>query len=179
MHRMLDLGSGPGVIGLEILSRNPHMQGVLFDLPAVADVAREEIGKASMERRVEVIGGNYNDTSFGQGYNLVLSSLNLYYARDLTDFLKRVRQAMEPNGVFISFHEGLTHGRTRPSRTVLSRLSLVMEGQDMSFNQGEIANALLNAGFSRVHSRTIETPMGTFELDIAFRDADQGQRIKA
>lgn len=171
MGRMLDLGAGPGVIGLGILKRHPQMSGVLFDLPAVAEVARQEVVAAEMEDRVEVIGGDYNEISFGREYDLVLSSLNLYYARDLTAFIGRIRDALNPGGVYISFHEGLTCERTHPSRTVLSRLSLALEGQDLSFSQGTIPDAMLRAGFARVHSRTIQTPMGTFELDIALRDA--------
>ncbi len=176
MRRILDLGSGPGVIGLEILTRHPHMQGVFFDLPAVAEVTLEEVRAAGMETRVEVMGGDYNEVSFGQAYDLVLSSLNLYYARDLETFLKRVRQSLNPGGVFISFHEGLTHERTQPAQTILSRLSLAVEGQDVSFSQGTIPETLLRAGFALVHSRTLETDVGIFELDIAHCTEGQSKK---
>ena len=37
----------------------------------------------------------------------------------------------------------------------------------MYFDQGEIARSMLGAGFISVHSRTIATPMGELDLDIA------------
>jgi SAM-dependent methyltransferase len=171
MRRMLDLGGGPGGVCARVLARRPDMTGVLFDLAPVAEVGREEMAAAGLADRVQVIGGDYNADDFGRGYDLVLSSLNLYYAKDLTAFLGRVRAALNPGGVFVSLHEGLTHGRTAPAHHVLARLSLALEGQDVSFDQGVIAKALLDAGFARVHGRTHKTPMGVLELDVARRTA--------
>jgi|GEM_PF-6110688 hypothetical protein len=36
----------------------------------------------------------------------------------------------------------------------------------MSFEQGRIAAALIQAGFSRVESRVVETPFGPMAMDI-------------
>lgn len=166
LRRMLDFGGGPGIIGLGILTRFPVMRGALADLPAVIEVAREEIEAAGMTRRVELYPGDYNTASFGSGYDLVWASHNLYYAKDLEGLLARILEALHPGGVFISFHEGLTGERTKPPFYILSRVSLALEGQDVSFEAGEIARAALDAGFLSLETRTCDTPMGEVRVDI-------------
>lgn len=166
MRRMLDLGGGPGLIGLGILARHPAMTGALCDLAPVLEVAGQEIEAAGQTHRVTVIAGDYNVTDFGQGYDLVWASHNLYYARDLVRFMGRLLNALNPGGVFISLHEGLAEERTRPASCVLSRLSLALEGQDVSFEAGQIATAALEAGFASSESRVQDLPMGEVRVDI-------------
>ncbi len=167
MKRMLDMGCGPGIMCMATVSRHPDLQGVLCDLPPVMEVAREEIAAAGLLDRVTTIDGDYNEVDFGQGYDLIWASHTLYYAKDLDAMAARVHAALNPGGVFISFHEGLTCERTQPAGVVLSRLSLALEGQDVSFEQGEIASHLPGAGFASVEVRTLMLPMGPMELIIA------------
>nr|MBC8275302.1 methyltransferase [Chloroflexota bacterium] len=61
---------------------------------------------------------------------------------------------------------GLTHERTKPDFVVISMLPMALVGQDMCFDQGEIADSMLRAGFKSVRSRTLESPWGTADLDI-------------
>jgi len=164
MRRMLDLGCGPGLMCMATVLRHPSLEGVLCDLPPVMEVARQEIAAAGLEDRISAIGGNYNEVDFGSGYDLIWASHTLYYAKDLDALFTRIHDALNPGGVFISFHEGLTDERTRPASLVLSRLSLALEGQDVSFEQGEIASRLPGAGFSFVETRTLTLPLGPMEL---------------
>ena len=39
-RRMLDLGGGPGIIGMAIVDAHPNMQGVIFDLPSVVKITK-------------------------------------------------------------------------------------------------------------------------------------------
>lgn len=167
MQCMLDLGCGPGIMCMTIVQRHPFLKGVLCDLPAVMEVARKEIAGYKLQSRVTTIDGDYNEVDFGTGYDLIWASHTLYYARDLEALLKRAHEALNPGGVFISFHEGLTCEHTQPTGVILSRLSLALEGQDVSFEQGEIASHLLNVGFSSIEVQTQELPMGPMELIIA------------
>lgn len=165
-RRMLDLGGGPGVIGLGILARHPAMLGALCDLPPVIEMAQETIEAAGMAEQMTLYPGDYNAVSFGSGYDLVWASHNLYYAKNLQEFLGRVLEALNPGGVFISLHEGLTNERTKPEAYVISRLSLALEGQDVSFEAGQIAGAALAAGFASVETRLCDHPMGEVRVDI-------------
>ena len=120
-----------------------------------------------MEDRMEVLAGDYNCDSIGEGYDLIWASNTLNFARhDLDSLMKKIYDALNPGGVFISFCEGLTHERTKTDFVVLSMMSIALMGQDMCFDQGEIADSLLRVGFKSVRSRTLDAPWSTADLDI-------------
>ena len=167
MHRMLDLGGGPGLIGMAMLGRNPRLLGVLCDLPPVIKVAREEASALGLIQRMTFIEGDYNEVDLGRDYDLIWASHNLYFAKDLDGFLAMLHQRLNPGGVFISLHEGVSDHRTRPPACVLSRLNLAMEGQDRIMEYGVIARAMQSAGFASITSSRVDHFMGPLQLDIA------------
>ncbi len=166
-RKMLDLGGGSGLIGIAIVSAHPSMKGVIFDLPAVVKVAETFIKEYEIEDRMDVLGGNYNNDPIGEEYDLIWASGTLNFAKDDMDLLmKRIYDALNPGGVFISFHAGLTGERTKPGEMVLGMLSSALMGQDIGLDQGFIADSMLRVGFRSVRSRTLDTPMGPVDLDI-------------
>ena len=165
--KMLDLGGGPGLIGIAIVASHPSMKGVIFDKPAMVKVAETFIVEYEMEDRMEVLGGDYLQDSIGEGYDLIWASATLNFGKDNMDALmKKIYDALNLGGVFISFSDGLTHERTKPGIMVLSWMPMMLMGQDMSLDQGFIADSMLRVGFNSVRSRTLDTPMGPMDLDI-------------
>jgi hypothetical protein len=67
----------------------------------------------------------------------------------------------------MAFQDGLTHERTRPDMMLGHLGAALAAGQAFYFDQGEIAASMLRSGFKSVHSRTVTTPMGDMDLDIA------------
>ncbi len=170
-RKLLDLGGGPGLMGAEMVRRHPCLKGVLMDQAAIIHLAEKEIRKEGLEQRISFISGDYNETDFGSGYDIVWASHNLYYVRDPRHFYARLGQALTDKGVVACLHEGLTRERTRPAGIVLSRLSLALEGQDVSFEQGQIAGYLKEAGFARVESRIVNLGVDDWELVTARKTA--------
>jgi SAM-dependent methyltransferase len=165
--KMLDLGGGPGLVGVAIVAAHPSMKGVIFDLPALAKLAESSIKEYDMEDRLEVLGGDYNKDPIGGGYDLILAKNSLYFAGDaLGSLMRKVYEALNPGGVFISHHEGLTHERTKPGDAVIQLVSTMLMGQDVGFSQGVIADSMIRVGFKSVRSRTMDTPIGPMDLDI-------------
>ena len=167
MRKMLDLGGGPGLIGIAIVAEHPGMKGVIFDLPSIIKVAEKFIREYEMEDWIDVLAGDYNHDPIGEGYDLIWTSNALNFGKDEMDSLmKKIYDALNLGGVFISFHEGLTHERTKPEIMVLGLLSAVLRGQDIFFDQGFIADSMLRVGFKSVRSRTLGTDWGPMDLDI-------------
>jgi hypothetical protein len=143
LKKMLDIGGGPGLIGIAIVAAHPSMSGVIFDKPAMVRVAETE------------------------GYDLIWASSALSLAKDDMDSLiAKIYDSLSPGGVFVVLHEGLTHERTKPDAMVLSMMPLALTGQDMRFDQGFIADSMLRVGFRSVRSRTLDTDWGPMDLDI-------------
>lgn len=167
LGKMLDLGGGPGIIGIAIVGAHPSMKGVIFDRPAVAEVAESFIKEYKMENRIEVLSGDFKHDSIGDGYDLIWASSVLNFVQDNIDpFMKKIFDALNPGGVFISCHDGLNRERTKPEIMVLGWIPMALMGTDMGLDQGLIADSMLRVGFKSVRSRTLDTPIGPMDLDI-------------
>ena len=169
--KMLDLGGGAGLIGIAIVASHPSMKGVIFDLPPVAKAAEIFIKEYEMEDRMEVLGGDYNHDFIGEGYDLIWASGSLYFGKgDMDSLMKKIYDALNPDGVFISYHDGMTHERTKPDIMALGWTPTALMGQDRGFDQGFIADYMLRVGFKSVRSRTLNTPMGPMDFDIGRKE---------
>ena len=153
---------------MAIVNAHPSMKGVIFDLPPVINETKKYIKEYEMQDRIDVQGGDFNQDSIGEGYDLVWASGVLQFATDINKIVKKVYEALNPNGVFISLSPfGQTHERTKPEPIVLTLLTMALMGQDIGVNQGHVANSMQKAGFKSVQSQKIDTFMGPMELDIA------------
>lgn len=166
--KMLDLGGGPGLNAMAVVGAHSSMTGTIFDRPAVARVARKEIEKAGMEERMTVQEGDFTHDSFGQGYDLIMATACLNFVReDLGAMMEKIFTALNPRGIFISVHDGMTQSRTRPESIVLSWLPVSMMWQELGLERGEIAQACIKAGFKTIQSRPLVYGLGSMDLDMA------------
>jgi hypothetical protein len=92
---IVDVGGGNGALLLAILRRYPGLQGVVFDLPAVAERARQHIQAVGVGPRCTAIAGNAED-SVPQGADCYVLSNFLIGISDgpATTILRHCRRAM-------------------------------------------------------------------------------------
>lgn len=169
-RRVLDLGAGSELLAISLCSRFPGTEVTVFELPPCAALIKARCQQADA-KNITVIGGDYNDLDLGLHYDLVWASMSLYYAKDLVSLLTTIRHFLSPGGVFLSFHEGLYAQRTQPTYHVVGRFVPTINGNDVSFNRGVIAKTMIDAGFDRVESESLETPFGLMDLDVAYIDS--------
>ena len=152
--RILDLGAGPGVIGIAVASAHPSLECYLCDQPAVCRVAEEVIAEYGLEDRVRTLSGDYMNDPIGGNYDFIMANFTLnFYGDRLDQIMAKVYQALNPQGVFMVTSDGLTHEKTRPEASVISWLSTALQGMDMSFERGVVADAMLRAGFVSTQSQ--------------------------
>ncbi len=168
MKKMLDLGAGAGLIGLGIVAAHPTMNGVLFDQPEIVELAQRYIREYEMEDRVTTIGGDYMTDSIGEGYDLIWTSYTMT-RENLDPLICKIHAALNPGGVYVSLAEGLSHERTKPAMFINEMLGVILTSHGNMLDEGEVAEAMLRAGFRSVHSRPADEPQphGPAVIDIA------------
>ena len=156
LQRILDMGAGSGLIGVAATLEHPSLQCVLFDQPAVCRVADEVIVEYGLADRVRTMSGDYMNDPIGENYDLIMANYTLNFYRDrLDEIMDKVHRALNPGGVFLVISDGLTDAKTAPAQSVISWLSVCLQGMDLSFEQGEMADAMLRAGFISTHTQTL------------------------
>lgn len=170
-RRMLDLGAGSETLAASLLKRYPELELTLQDLPQSTNCIANRLAQlpSDSQSRISLLSGDFNEIELGGLYDLVWSSMALYFAHDLDIMLTRIRNSLKPGGAFLSLHEGLYSERTQPAYHVLGRFAPAMNGNDLSFNEGDIQSALNRTGFIETRSDQLDTPFGPMVLTSARR----------
>ena len=170
-NRMLDMGAGPGIVGIAVTAAHQRAKCVVFDQPAVCKVAEDTIAEYGMDDRVTAECADYMNDPIGKGYEFVMANFTLnFYRSRLNEIMTKVYRALNPGGIFMVSSDGLNKDRTAPPNMVFSWLTTNMQGVDMSFARGEIADAMLEAGFLSTRSEMVDDiqlePYGPIEITI-------------
>lgn len=176
MRRMCDIAGSFGYYAMGILDGNPDLSAVVCDLPEVADMATPYIKEEGYEERLEARGINLEaGDGFGKEYDLVFVSNYLYeWSGDerMVDFLKNVRAALSPGGVFVSRHMTLgVSGESRKSQLIMEYATRLGGYPTHAISEERMTEALTEAGFTDF---TIQRPEnGTYDntLTVAARVA--------
>ena len=172
--KMMDLGGGPGAYCMVFVSEHPHMRGVVFDQPGVAAEADKIAAGFGLGDRVTAQGGNYlNDAELGGGYDFIWSCATLFFAKDqLTTLFEKIHRALNPGGVFASYHPSLGGDGRESWEMVVGYAPHAMLGLDMRFYGDDIARAMLEAGFQSVQSKELRSIHGMQRLDLGRKAKD-------
>jgi SAM-dependent methyltransferase len=99
IRRIVDIGGGAGNLVAAILLANPHLEGILFDLPANAEAGREAMQRLGLAERCQVIGGDFF-AAVPEGCDAYLLSHVLHdWPEDRAlKIVENCRKAMAPHG---------------------------------------------------------------------------------
>src|SRR5262249_11609849 len=147
-ERIVDVGGGHGLLLAGILSANPRLCGILYDLPAVvagASAPRQE----PISQRCEIIGGDFFKEVHAGAVSYILKGI----IHDWNDeaalkILKNCRRAIHPDGRLLIVDAVLT-GSTDPTTAMMDMLMMVLtSGRERT--ESEFRSLLHEAGFSMV-----------------------------
>ena len=167
MRKMLELGGAHGMDCIATVMQHPTLEGVVFDKPAVVLHTKEVISEYGMEDRVSVLGGDYAEDSIGSGYDLVYAKATLNFMKDnLVPLFEKIHDALNPGGVFISVHDGLTDEKTKPADMVISWLPTGMSSIDFSLERELIPEVMLKSGFKSVQLLPYSFAFGDMDMVV-------------
>ncbi len=151
VRKLLDVGGGAGAF-LVAASRRPGLRLALFDLPAVAPLARRRFQEARIADRAEVFEGDFRADKLPAGADAISLVRVLYDHDDATvaKLLRAAHEALPPGGRLI-VSEPMA-GEDAPERAgdaYFAFYCLAMGG-GRPRAPGEIGAMMRDAGFGRV-----------------------------
>jgi SAM-dependent methyltransferase len=172
-RRIVDLGGGVGNFLAALLREHPAMNGVLFDLPHVAESARDQIARAGLADRCQVLGGDAFAGVPGGADAYVLSRVIHDWddARALV-ILRNCRRAMPREGKLLVLERVLpAGGRLSPgARSLLASdlMMMVMNG-GRERTEDEYRALLAEAGFASAKITPTRAAVSVIEAQPAER----------
>lgn len=149
--RVIDVGGGHGMYSIALAQRYPNVRAVVFDLPPVAEIAREIIGAYDLGGRVTVQAGDFKLDTLGEGFDLALlfGVLVSETPQNSIALLRKVHHALAPGGSVVIRGQYLAPDRTGPLEATLFDLQMLLfteEGQ--IHTSAEVTSWLEAAGFA-------------------------------
>jgi SAM-dependent methyltransferase len=96
---VVDVGGGNGQLLAAILNRHPVLQGILFDLPAVADRARTIFTDSDLSGRCRIVGGDFfSSVPAGVDAYVLRHIVHDWEDNEAVAILRNCREAMNPDG---------------------------------------------------------------------------------
>lgn len=140
-----DIGGGNGLTIAAVLNRHPHIQGILFDLPAVVDGARPVISAHNLSDRCRMVGGDF--------FTAVPDNVDAYVLRhiihdwqddDAIKILRNCRNAMNPKGRILVVESVIPPGNEPSFGKLLDLMMLLVGGRERT--QDDFSRLFSQAG---------------------------------
>jgi hypothetical protein len=124
---LVDVGGSEGVLLASILSANPSMRGVLFDLPVMVEGAAERFAAHGVADRATVVGGDFFESIPAGDAHLLKHILHDWDDEHCVAILRSCRNAIVDGGRLLVVEEALPPGNT-PSPGKMLDLTMLMVG---------------------------------------------------
>ena len=151
-RHLLDIGGASGTWTIAFLRACPSAQATLFDLPHVIAMAQRRLGAAGLEKRVQLVPGDFTRDALPPGADLAWVSAIVHQnsrAQNRALFAK-VLAALVPGGRIAIRDILMEADRTRPVAGALFAINMLVatEGGG-TFTFDELREDLEAAGFSK------------------------------
>lgn len=162
--KVLDLGGGPGVMAIELIKSYPGAEGVVFEHPEVVKVPEGMVRAAGLEERVRIIAGDFLSDDIGEGYDLIIASGILDFAKEkVNSMANKLYRALKPSGYLYLVSHDVSEDFLSPKETIVGWLSGQLDGLNVLLSKESICKALISAGFESLSRDRIEGMMDNLE----------------
>jgi SAM-dependent methyltransferase len=152
----LDLGGGSGCYSIAACLRHPGLRAIVFDQPNVVVVAQEFIEQAGLSDRVTTVAGEFFESEFPRGADLVsfITPLQAYGPEDVQFLINKAFDAVEPGGGILILDYMMNEDKSGPLDSVFRHLGGIMSPTEPGYvnTAAEFSGYLTRAGFVDVEA---------------------------
>jgi len=135
---LVDVGGGNGQNLVAILDRHPALQGILFDLPAVAERARTLVERAGLSSRCRIEGGDFfSRVPAGADAYVLRHVIHDWQDPEAVAILRACREAMGPGSRILVIETVLPPGNAPSFGKWLDLMMLLVGGRERGRDEYE------------------------------------------
>jgi hypothetical protein len=160
--RLLDVGGGTGSWCLAAARRHEHLSATVFELPIVAEIARQRVAAAGLGDRVDVKAGDVQADELPGGHDVFLLANLIHYwspAQNL-ELLSKVRAAASRGArlLLADFWTNRTHTEPTMAALMAGEFAAHLKDGDV-YSVDEITQWLPEAGWRFVEHKPLSGPV--------------------
>ena len=175
---LLDVGGGDGTFLIEAGKRHPHLALTLFDLPAVAQRARQRFDAVGLTGRATAVGGSFLADALPQGSDIV-SLVRVVHDHDdaaAMALLRAVHRVLPAKGTLLLAEPMLGTPGAEPVGDAYFGFYLLAMGRGRPRSPQDLQQMLHSAGF--VQSQLLKTRQPLQSRVIVARKHDATTSVK-
>ncbi len=158
-RRLMDVGGGNGAFLVRAARCAAHLELVLFDVPAVAELAAAKFKEAGIAERAAVAGGDFlKDLPKGADVISLIRVLLDHDDETALGILKSARAALPQGGVLL-VAEPMAETRGAEKVAAYFSLYLMAMGRGRPRTEQQLQALLREAGFHRIERRSTCQPL--------------------
>jgi len=164
IKKVLDLGGGPGTYSMVFAEK--LLDVTLFDFPETLKIAKPLILEKGF-KNIKFKAGDFLVDPIGKHYDLVFISqvLHAYSPRDCNFILKKVYEALNPDGMVAIYEFYLDKSQTSPLPSALFAVNMLVNTKGgRSYTPEEIKSWLENTGFNNIKQKVIHEPFNSMSI---------------
>ncbi len=160
---LVDVGGGEGRLLATILEVYPNLRGAVFDLPTVAESARELLRAQGLEERAEVVSGDaFASVPAGFDAYIMSSVLHDWSDEKALVLLENCRAAIPDHGKLLIFDAIIPPGNDpHPAKWVDLQMMVALGGRERSAE--DFRRLLEQAGFELTLAEPLPALIGIVE----------------
>jgi hypothetical protein len=167
INSLVDVAGGHGLLLAGVLKANPHLRGVLFDLPFVIEGAGELLEQEGVGDRVELVAGSFFESiPAGADAYMMKHIIHDWDDESSLKILKNIRSAMKETGKVLIVEMVIPEGSEPHPSKALDVLMLVMEG-GKERTEAEYRELLGASGFRLTRVIPTKSPYSVVEGECA------------
>lgn len=159
-RHLVDLGCGSGVYSIALATEHPGLRITAVDRPSVSELAREEVAKAGLSDRIEVVSADIFEATFGEGDVAMLSNVaEGFEPRRARALIEHVYRWL-PDGGELLFHSHMWEHAGTPFPYTVGLILVVNNGMGGEpYGEAATRQWLQEAGFSVVEPAVPVSPI--------------------
>jgi hypothetical protein len=163
INQLTDIAGGHGYLLAQVLKANPHMRGILFDVPPVIAGAGALLEKEGVSERVEKISGDFfSAVPKGSDAYMMKHIIHDWDDERATKILKNINSAMSENGKVLIVEVVVPEGN-EPHYSKLLDLEMLTSPGGLERTEQEYRELLAAAGFRLTRIVPTMTPFSIIE----------------
>lgn len=157
---LADLGGATGHLVIACCERYPHLDGVVFDLPAVTPLARKIVAQSSAANRISVVDGDFFADQLPPADLYALGRILHDWSEEKIDrLLTKIFAALPSGGGLLLAEKLLNDDRCGPRWAVMQDLNMLTCTEGRERTLGDYRTILERAGFQHVEGRVTPRPI--------------------
>jgi precorrin-6B methylase 2 len=148
---LCDIGGAGAALCIQVVSQNPHMSCISFDLPAVASIAAENISKMGMAEEIRIHSGDFFNDPFPSADVITMGNiLQDWGIKDKKMLIHKAYDSLPQGGSLVVIENIIDDERRENAFGLMMSLNMLIEtGEGFVFTAADFDSMAKEAGFSK------------------------------